>query len=139
MADLVQDGDAIEGDAVVCASRKPLKDYGLDTHPTAGRCYRFAASFDVRAQVSVAGAGTNRFFPNASNSPEDEIVADKALILSLDRKPGRRVVPGSGTHKTNENSFSGRTGIQITLAHEELKNAIAARVAEERKAEKSTG
>ena len=125
MTDLVKEGEAVEGDVVEGRSRNPIQDLGLFRHGEV-RCNRYKASFDVRAHV-VEGGPPNIFFANASNSPAEEIVAEQALVLSLDRKPAADVVKGSASHRTNAWRFTKRTGVQVLRTHQQIRNAIEAR------------
>lgn len=127
MADLVAEGSSIEGDAVNGSSRQPLASYGL-VRVSAGRCYKFVARQDVRARVT-AGGPPNIFFEGASNSPQDEIVSEQALILSRDDKPTNNVSKGSHTHQASHWRFTKRTGVQVSRSHQEIKNALAKRLA----------
>ncbi len=123
---LVEEGDAIEGDSVTGQSRKPLKYMGAQLDASERKYYRYVADFDVRAKVT-SGEPPNEFFANASNSREDEIICERALVHSR-AGPGRGAVTrGSSTHQTNTWTFSSRTGVRVTRSHEEIKNAIRRR------------
>lgn len=125
MANLVRRGEAIEGAAVSGSSRHELVARGMQPNAVGGRCTRFVASFDVRAAVSrQLGADAQRWDPAASVDPNDEIVCDKVIIETLDRKPSRRVGARSGNHQANYWEFSKQTVVTIDRAHQEILNAI---------------
>lgn len=124
---LIQAGDAIEGDKVSGASRKPLLCRGFAKH-NGVRCHRFEASFNVSAQVDVAPGDGPIFEPNAMSDPGAELKCDKAICHSMDRRPGARVTTGSSTHQINAWHFSERTSIRIHSPHVELVNAAAKRL-----------
>lgn len=128
MADLVLTKQGIEGDAVEGSSRDPLLSRGPDlADDNTTRCYRYTASFNVRAKITRPGGPPPVFFPAASTSSLDQLICDRALIQSFDRKPSKKVEPGSGRHQTNGWTFKKRTGVLIEQMHKELKDAIEKR------------
>lgn len=128
MSDLTQTGQAIEGDAVEGQSRHPLKARGLAIH-NGVRCFRFVASFDVKARIAKAlSAGSTRLEPTASTSLSDEVICDKAVIHSLKQRHSSSVSKGSATHQANHWHFPQQSSVRIDMPHQELVNAQSKRL-----------
>lgn len=123
MADLCQGNDAVEGDAVAGQSRKPLVHYGRDVAPDGTRCLKYIAHDDVKARVEIA-CESPTFIPHASISRDDQLICNKAMLYSLDKKPATKVGPGSATHQTNHWSLTKRTAAVVTMPHQSLVNGF---------------
>lgn len=128
MADLIQPGQAVEGNKIKGQSRNPPRGRGLFPHLLNGhRVYRFDVTFDVKASIDEPLSDSTQINPNASVDPEDKIICEDAMIASKKNKISRKVSRGSSTHKTNQWKFPNQSMVQVVKAHPEILNAIEKR------------
>lgn len=127
MPPFTQVDNAIEGLAVSGHSRHPIKNRGLQLYKNRV-CFRFVASFDVRAQVDEPiPEGLSKFEEISNDKVGDQIICEAALIHSDKNKYSQWIEKGSSTHKANYWHFSHQTMAKISRAHEEIQNAISRR------------
>lgn len=127
MTDLINDGDAIEGEKVNGSCRNPPKSFGLKK-VNGIRCTRWEFKFNVRAHITSELTGNLIFEQSAKTSAEYELICDKALAHSLSKSPNQHVAAASATHQATHWAFAARTGIRIVQPHQELMNAIRKRM-----------
>jgi hypothetical protein len=126
MPDLVALGTAIEGRKVGGSSREILVSRGLVEY-NKQRCFRFVATRDVKAAIRAQLEADDRptFEPNAGTDLSIELICNKAIVHSFDKKPKCDVRARTSTHQANFWDFHDRTAVKIDRAHEEMANALA--------------
>jgi hypothetical protein len=103
------------------------------TFYNAERYHRFKLSFDVRVKiVEVLPGDSKKIEPQASLSLEDELICQTAVLHSVKSKiTGDTIKPGSGTHQAKFWRFPQQTAVRITIAHQEIVNALNRRATKE--------
>lgn len=130
MSDLTRPGDALEGDSLEGQSRDPIIPRGL-MRVNGLKCYKFSSSFDVKSKIKCAlSSGAVRLDPNASVSCADQLLCERATILSLKMRYSKSVSTGSATHKANFWAFPQQAIARIDMAHQQIENARAKRLAQ---------
>ncbi|MGK4000253.1 hypothetical protein [Sorangium sp. So ce1024] len=127
MTELYNAGCAIEGKKVTGTSRDPLLHRGLTKHRGI-KCYRYTASFNVSSLVTDVIDGQPVFEPGAAIELNASLKCDKAIIHSLDKKPGNELVHASSTHKASGWRFHDQTGVCIEHPHLDLINGMRKRL-----------
>lgn len=118
-------GAAIEGAKVSGSSRDPLRNFGICVR-NGIRCYRFVATFDVRAGISqTLQDGVPMIEPCANRQADAAVQCSRATIHSLDDKPKVHVAERTGAHRASHWRFADQTGVRVDAPHENLVNSMA--------------
>lgn len=128
---ITETGQAIEGEKVSGHSRHPLRTYGLWIE-NGVRCEKYVAEHNVRGRATVAAMPPPIFVPGAVLDPSEEVICERAVVFSLDSKPGTSVEKASHRHQANHWRFSKRTAVLVQRAHDGIRQALARRQDENR-------
>lgn len=128
MVDIVKNGDSIEGLSIEGCSRDPLVDRGLHLY-NEKRCNRYVAAFNVKSQIVIElTEDIKKIDESAHCNREAELTCDKAIIHSMSHRFNSIVSSNvSSTHSANTWAFPKQTNVKITIAHEQILNAIRTR------------
>ena len=127
MIELTQINEAIEGLSIEGQSRDPLINRGMVIHH-GKNCYRFIASFDIKAQIIETLTNlSDKIEPLSVCELEAKVICEKAIIHSLKYKYNTKLNKGSASHKATFWHFPNQTAVRIDRSHPEIQNAIEKR------------
>jgi hypothetical protein len=131
MRDLVLEGSAIEGNAVLGECRDTLIARGRVLSRDGQPCYGFTANFNVKSRIEsplVLGKDGKPLDSSASTSLNDKIVCDNAIIHSVKKKYNQAVASNvSSTHSSQPWNFPNQTAVRIIRSHDQILNGIKKR------------
>ncbi len=132
MSDIVRIGESIEGLSVDGNSRDPLLYRGIFRYKDR-YCHRFIASFNIKSKIvsqitdeMLKSKKVIKIEENACCDLSDELICDKAIIHSLDKKYSSTLKSNiSATHSASSWHFPKQTNVKIDRSHQEILNAIS--------------
>jgi len=131
MRDLVIEGNAIEGNAILGECRDTLIARGRVLSRDGQPCYGFSANFNVKSRIErpLELEGDEKpLDSSASRSLDDKIVCDNAIIHTVKKKYGQGLASNaSSTHGTQPWNFPSQTAVRIIRSHEQIRDGISAR------------
>jgi hypothetical protein len=127
MTTFTQKGESIEGKVVKGQNRDPLINRGLKRYNNK-KVYRFVASFDNKSEIiKKLESGLEKIEPNSAGQIGDNVICEKSLIHSFEKRYGPNLDHISSSHKGTTWQFSGQTAVRVMISHPEIANAIEKR------------
>jgi hypothetical protein len=123
--------DSIEGSKLEGKSRKRLINRGLTKYNTV-ICYRFTASFDVKAEITaILKNGMSPLEKNSHRNLGDNIQCESVIIHTKKEKYFTSVKEGqTGKHGANLWRFSAQSLASIQVCFSVLHNVFSNRIVE---------
>lgn len=130
MANIVTNGESIEGRKISGSSRKPIEYRGkiLENGIT---LHKFVSKFNTRASIAEClNNSDHKIADSAHVSIDDELVCDDAYLRSHDKRIHTKTIANaSSSHGASGWDLPRQTNVMVIKSHAEIENAILKRLA----------